>query len=174
MKREEILLLQQLERCFWGLWALAPFLLGLAIYYTWHYPYAFGQDIEVSKNFVSSFSLGGQLLVGMELLIHTALYVILMGLMHALVRRFTRGQMLISITLSTMKNIAWLLLVSVFIGVLLYNLNLYLLFRWGDLPSWQPLYFIDVMSLALALILLALRILIRHAMRMQEDVDLTV
>jgi len=109
-----------------------------------------------------------------EILIHTGLYVTLMVLMHALVRRFTRGQMLISMTLGTMKNIAWLLLANAFIGIPLYNLNMYLLSRWGDLPAWEPIYLIDPMSLALALTLLALRILIRHAIRLQEDVDLTV
>jgi hypothetical protein len=49
-----------------------------------------------------------------------------------------------------------------------------LLHRFGDLPSWEPVYFLDVMSLALALTLFALRILIRHAIALQEDADLTV
>ncbi len=174
MKHEETLLLQRLERYFWGLWALAPFLLSLAIYSIWSRPYVVGNDITTQKNLVSSFSFDGQLLVGAEMLIQIGLYVVLMVLMHSLVRRFTRGQMLISATLRTMKNIAWLLLANAFIGIFLYNLNMYLLFRWGDLPSWEPIYFIDTMSIALALTLLALRILIRHAMRLQEDVDLTV
>lgn len=174
MKQEETLLLQRLERYFWGLWALAPFLLSLAIYYTWSYPYVVGKDIATQQALVSSFSFGGQLLVGMEMLIHIGLYVALMVLMHSLVRRFTRGQALISATLRTMKNIAWLLLAYAFIGMPLYNLNMYLLFRWGDLPAWEPIYFIDAMSVALALTLLALRILMRHAMQLQEDVDLTV
>ena len=174
MKHEEALFLQRLERCFWGLWALAPFLLCLAIYYTWSYPYVVGKDLETQKTIVSSFSFGGQLLVGVEMLIHTALYVALVVLMHSLVRRFTRGQMLISATLSTIKKIAWLLLAYAFITMPLYNFNMYLLYLWGDLFTWEPFYFIDAMSLALALTLFALHILIRHAIRLQEDVDLTV
>ena len=174
MKHEEALFLLRLERCFWGLWALAPFLLCLVIYYTWSYPYVVGKDLETQKTIVSSFSFGGQLLVGVEVLIHTALYVTLVVLMHSLVRRFTRGQMLISATLRTIKNIAWLLLAYAFITMPLYNFNIYLLFLWGDLPTWEPFYFIDAMSLALALTLFALHILIRHAIRLQEDVDLTV
>lgn len=174
MKHEETLLLLRLERCFLGLWVLAPFLLSLAIYYTWSYPYVVGKDVETQKTLVSSFSFGGQLLVGVELLIHVGLYVTLVVLMHSLVRRFARGQMLVCATLRTIKNIAWLLLAYACIAMPLYNLNMYLLSRWGDIPTWEPIYFIDAMSLALALTLFALHILIRHAMRLQEDVDLTV
>ena len=174
MKHEETLLLQRLERCFWGLWALAPFLLCLAIYYTWSYPYVVGKDVDMQKTIVSSFSFGGQLLVGVEMLIHIGLYVTLVMLMHSLVRRFMHGQMLILATLNTIKSIAWLLLAYALITLPLYNFNMYLLSRRGDLPAWEPVYFIDVMSLALALTLFALHTLIRHAIRLREDVDLTV
>jgi uncharacterized membrane protein YagU involved in acid resistance len=172
--REETVFFKRLERCFWALWALAPFLLSLAIHYTWTSPYAILDDSDASKAIVSTFSFSGQLLVSVEMLIHVGFYVMLVALMHMLVRRFARGQMLMSATLGTMKSIAWLLLAYAFIEMPLYNLNMYLLHRFGDLPSWEPVYFLDVMTLALALTLFALRILIRHAIGLQKDVDLTV
>jgi hypothetical protein len=87
MKHEDKLLLQRLDRCFWGLWALFPFLLSLAVYYTWSYfPYAVVTGVEPQKIYVSSFSFGGQWLVGVEMLVHISLYVTLMVLMHRLVR----------------------------------------------------------------------------------------
>jgi hypothetical protein len=174
MKQEETVFFKHLERCFWGLWALAPFLLSLAIHYTWTLPYAILDDANAPKAIASTFSFAGQMLVSVEMLIHIGFYVALVALMHILVRRFARGQMLMSATLSTMKNIAWLLLAYACIEMPLYNFNMYLLHRFGDLPSWEPLYFLDVMSLALALTLFALRILIRHAIALQEDADLTV
>lgn len=172
--KEETVFFKRLERCFWALWALAPFLLSLAIHYTWTSPYAISDDADASRMIVSTFSFGGQLLVSVEMLVNVGFYVILIALMHMLVRRFARGQMLMSATLGAMKSIACLLLAYAFIEIPLYNLNMYLLYRLGDLPSWEPFYFLDVMSLALALTLFALRILIRHAIDLQEDVDLTV
>ena len=174
MKQEETVFFKRLERCFWGIWVLFPFLLSFAIHYMWTSPYAFFNDADAPRAIVSTFSFGGQMLVSVEMLIHISFYVALMVLMHMLVRRFARGKMLMSATLGTMKNIAWLLLAYVCIEMPLYNLNMYLLHSFGDLPSWEPLYYLDVMSLALALTLFALRILIRHAIALQEDVDLTV
>jgi hypothetical protein len=174
MKQEEAIFFKRLERCFWGLWALALFPLSFAIHYTWASPYAILDDADAPRVIVSEFSFGGQVLVSVEMMIHIGFYVALMALMHILVRRFARGQMLMLATLGTMKNIAWLLLAYACIEVPLYNLNMYLLHRIGDIPSWEPSYFVDAMRLALALTLFALRILIRHAIALQEDADLTV
>lgn len=174
MHQEERRVFKRIERGFWLLWALAPILLALSVHYTWSYPYSLALDGNGRTIPVSAFSFPGQLLVAIDLFINTGICIALVVSMHRLVRCFARGDMLISATLQTMNTIAWLLLAYAILGVPLYNLNLYLLYRWGDIPAWHPVYFIDVMGLAFALTLFALRTLIRHAIRLKEDVDLTV
>ncbi len=174
MQQEDRRVFKRIERGFWLLWAMAPILLLLCIHYTWIYPYAPPMDGDVSTIPVSKFSFGGQGLVAIELFINAGICLTLVVLMHRLVRCFTRGEMLISATLRTMNNIAWLMLFLSLIQIPLYNLNLYLLYRLGDLSAWQPVYFVDAMGLAFALTLFALRALISHAIRLKEDVDLTV
>jgi hypothetical protein len=172
--QEEQLVFKRIERGFWLLWALAPILLALSVHYLWSYPYSLVVDVDGRTIPVSAFSFRGQLLVAMELFVNAGICIAVVVCMHRLVRCFVRGDMLISATLQTMNTIAWLLLAYAILGIPLYNLNVYLLYRWGDLPAWQPVYFIDVMGLAFALTLFALRTLIRHAIRLKEDVDLTV
>ena len=174
MHQEDRLVFKRIERGFWLLWAIAPMLLALCIHYSWIYPYSLVLDGEGRTIPVSEFSFRGQLLVALEMLINAGICITLVVCMHRLVRCFARGDMLISATLRTMNTIAWLLLSYAFIGISLYNLNLYLLYRWGDLSAWHPVYFIDAMALAFALTLFALRTLISHAIRLKEDVDLTV
>ena len=174
MHQEERLVFKRIERGFWLLWAIAPILLLLCIHYAWSYAYAPPIDGEAGTIPVSSYSFRGQLLVAIDMFINVAICVTLVTLMHRLVRRFARGEMLISATLRTMNNIAWLMLIYALMEIPFYNLNIYLLYSWGDLTTWQPVYFIDVMGLAFALTLFALRTLISHAIRLKEDVDLTV
>jgi hypothetical protein len=174
MRQEDRLVFKRIERGFWLLWAIAPILVLLLVHYMWNSAYAPSIDGKVGTIPVSKFSFNGQLLVAIDFFINAGICITLVVWMHRLVRCFARGEMLISATLRTINYIAWLMLLYSLMPFPLYNLNLYLLYSWGDLPAWHPVYFIDVMSLAFALTLFALRTLINHAIRLQEDVDLTV
>jgi len=174
MIHEDALILKRLNQCFWGLWLLVPLLIYLFAHNVWTSPYVFEPNLDPGMATPASFSVQGQLLVGLELCFNIGLYLLLVALMHRLVGRFAVGQAMMAATLRTIQIIAWLLLASGLVGPLLANLNLFLLFKLGDLPSWEPLYFIDLKDLALSLTLFALRILIRYAIELKEDHDLTV
>lgn len=174
MIQEDSLVLKRLNLCFWGIWLFVPLLVGVFINHAWTAPYVMLDGVETATTIPSFFSFKGQVLVAIELLFNVVLYLALVALMHRLVGRFAIGQAMIVNTLHTMQIIAWLLLASACIGELLSNLNMFLLFRLGDIPSWEPIYFIDLKDLALSLTLFALRILIRHAIVLKEDNDLTV
>lgn len=176
MEQSEKVLFKRLDRLFWGLWLLAPFLLWQAIHLTWTMPYyPFGDEAGCEKGPAAvTFSMQGQLLVVLAFVMAIGFYGALIMLMHRLVRRFRQGEMLISTTLDTINKMAWIFIAIAVISILHYNLNLYLLYRLGDLPKWQPFYTLDMLSIALGLMLFGLRILIQHAIDLQEDVDLTV
>ncbi|NOT15067.1 MAG: hypothetical protein HOP21_05730 [Methylotenera sp.] len=176
MKQSEKVIFKRIDMIFWGLWLLAPFLLWQAIHFTWTMPYyPFGDEVDCARGpAAASFSALGQGLVALAFVMGIGFYAALIILMHRLVRCFKRGEMLISATLDTINKMAWIFIAIAVISILHYNLNLYLLYRLGDLPKWQPFYTLDMLSIALGLMLFGLRILIQHAIVLQEDMNLTV
>jgi len=176
MQQSEKVIFKRLDWIFWGLWLVAPFLLWQAIHLTWTMPYfPFGDETGCGKGpAAASFSIQGQVLVALAFVMGIGFYAALIILMHRLVRRFKQGEMLISATLETINKMAWIFIAIAVVSILHYNLNLYLLYRLGDLPKWQPFYTLDMLSIALGLMLFGLRILIKHAIALQEDVNLTV
>lgn len=176
MQQAEKVIFRRIDMIFWGLWLLAPFLLWQAIHLAWTMPYyPFGGEAGCLKGAAAAtFSAQGQFLVALAFVIGIGFYAVLIILMHRLVRRFKQGEMLISATLDTINKMAWIFMAIAVISILHYNINLYLLYRLGDLPKWQPFYTLDMLSIALGLMLFGLRILIQHAIALQEDVNLTV
>jgi Protein of unknown function (DUF2975) len=172
MKLADVKVLKRLDAVLWGLWLLAPFLIFKVVSLTWSLPYDLLNVTE--KAAVSSYSLQGQIVIGLHIAIHVGLYVYLVFLIHRLVRQFMKGEILISATLSTMKKMAYLFLSVPFVLLLMHNLNLYLLHQFGDLASWQPHFDFDIVGFAVGLMFLALHILIQHAVQLQKDVDLTI
>jgi len=166
--------LQRLERAFWVIWAIAPIILIVVIVEIWAMPYAIFDGMELTDVSIKSFSSLGQVLAGIEFVIDASAYIAIVAMMHILVRRFTKEGGLVKPTLQTMKNIATFLLVYAFVQVMTYNINLYVLFKIGDLPEWDPLFYIDMIILAFSLTLFSLRILIREAINLREDADLTI
>jgi hypothetical protein len=172
MKTADVKVLKRLDAILWGLWLLAPLLIYKAVRLTWSLPF----DLlnVTNKAAVSSYSMQGQIVIGFFIALEIAMYVYIVFLIHKLVRQFIRGEILISATLSAMKKMAYISIFTPIVLLLIYNLNLYLLHSLGDLQSWQPYFDVDVVSVAIGLMFLALHILIQHAVQLQKDVDLTI
>lgn len=163
-----------LDAVFWGIWLMAPFLIWQEFSSIWSHPYSYGQFVDTRLPVVSTLSASGKVLVVLASGLDMVQEIATLVLMHRLERQFQRGEMLITVTLRTMKYVAWIAIVMPMIEILIYNLNCYSLYRLGDISAWQPLYTINVMMLALGLFLYALYMLIQHAIALQKDVDLTV
>ncbi len=172
MKQADVKVLKRLDAVLWGLWLLAPFLIIKVVRLTWSLPFNLLNVTEIAA--VSSYSMQGQIMIGLVLAIQVALYVYLVFLIHRLVRQFIKGEILISATLNTMKKMAYLFLSVPFVLLLMENLSLFLLHQFGDLASWQPFFDFDIVGFAVGLMFLALHILIQHAVQLQKDIDLTI
>jgi len=166
--------LKKLERAFWGLWFLAPLVLAFVIHDIWTSPYVVDKSSSSGPIFVHQLSLAGQTLVIIEILFAVSVYASIMVLMHSLIHRFTKSDGLVTSTLKTMNRIAILIGGFAVMEIILYNCNLYFMYRIGDLPSWQPAIYIELIYLAFSLILFSLRILIKEAVSLREDADLTI
>jgi Protein of unknown function (DUF2975) len=173
MKKADVKVLKRLDAVLWGLWLLAPLLIYNAVQLTWSLPFDL---LNTSKDVaaVSTYSMQGQIVIGLTLAFHIAIYVAMYFLIHKLVRQFIKGEILISATLNTMKKLAYIFLSLPFVFLFLFNLNLYLLHQFGDLASWQPYFDFDIVVFAIGIMFLALHILIQHAVQLQKDVDLTI
>lgn len=163
-----------LDAVFWGIWMLTPFLIWQSFEAIWSHPYSYEQYENISTQHVASYSALGKALVAFALGVDMLLAATILLLMHRLVRQFNRGELLIVSTLKTMKNMAWVCICMPLIEILLYNFNTYLLYAIGDIPTWQPLFTLKLMLVALGFFLYALYMLIQHAIALQKDVDLTV
>ena len=164
--------LKILERWFWALWALFPLVLSMVVYHIWTEPFLIIKGVP-SKAPVE-FSFSGQLLVFIHFSISVVLYVTIIAMLHRLVRQFSRGKTLVTGTLTAMRRIAWLVMIFVLIEFPMLNLSCYFLYRLGDIASWEVHYYIEILGLAISLVLFALSTLIKKAIDLQEDVDLTV
>ena len=175
MKQADLKVLKRLDAVLWFIWLLAPIYIFIAIKSTWSAPYIdTGLDLTKKVLAVSAYSFNGQLLIADGLVFEIAFYVLILLLTHLLVRQFIKGEILISATLTTMKRLAYLFIIMPLALFVIYNLNLYLLYKFGDLPIWEPHYQPDLVAFAIGLLFLALHILIKHAVALQKDIDLTV
>ena len=173
MKQADVKVLKRLDAVLWGLWLLAPCLIFRIVSLTWSLPYDILNPGKASAA-ISTYSLQGQIVVGLFIAIQVVIYVLLVILIHKLVRQFLKGEILISATLCAMKKMAYLFLTLPFLFLLMHNLNLYLLYKFGDLSSLKLAYDFDVVAFAIGLMFFALHILIQHAVQLQKDVDLTI
>ena len=173
MKQTDLKVLKRLDAVLWFIWLLAPIYIFMAIKSTWSAPYI---DLHLPKKalVVSAYSLNGQILIAASLVFEIVFYVLIVLLIHRLVRQFIKGEILISATLTTMKRFAYLFITVPLALFVIYNINLYLLYKFGDLPMWEPLYQPDLVAFSIGLLFLALHILIKHAVALQKDIDLTV
>jgi hypothetical protein len=172
MKNADVKVLKRLDAVLWGLWLIAPYFIFKAIKLTWSLPYNI--DIIAQPAIVATYSIQGQIVIGLTIATNIAIFTFMVLLIHKLVRRFLKGEILISATLKTIKIMAYLFILMPFFSLLIYNFGLFMLHRFGDLKSWQPFYDLDIVGIATGLMFFALHILIQYALKLQKDVDLTI
>lgn len=160
-----------LDRAFWMVWGALPFLVCIRLYYAFTFAYfnTEGQEIPLME-----FSLAGKVLACSFLSVGLIFYVLLLGFMHALIRQFQRGSLFVERTLQCMKRIAVVLIGWPFMMLVLFNVTQYGLFRLGDLQEWKPEYDFDLPLIAAGLVILALRLVISHAIELHRDAQYTV
>ena len=165
---------QKLDRAFWVVWSAFPFFLGYGVYYVVTDGF-FSSKTDPSKNFpIMNFSVMGKLLASSYIGLNIILYILLFLFIHTLINHFRRGNIFVRNTLTYMHRIAWLLLAWPFIEIMQYNLVAFSLDCLGDVPNWEPSYCIDLTFIALGLVILALRLVMFHAIKLHKDMQYTV
>lgn len=165
---------QKLDRAFWAVWAACPIAFGYAVYYIVTEGIFMSRTDPGASFPITKFSLMGKLLASSYIGLNTILYILLFLFIHILINQFRRGNIFVRNTLTYMHRIAWLLLAWPFVEIIQYNLVAFGLDCLGDVPNWEPSYFIDLTFIALGLVILALRLVIHHAIKLHKDMQYTV
>ncbi len=163
-----------LDRAFWMAWGALPFLAGMRIYFLFTSAYfnaVGGADGEMP---IMEFSLAGQILASSFLCVNLVLYIALLAYMHTLTRQFRRGSLFVEGTLKYMKRIALLMMAWPFIKIISYNLTSYTLVQLGDVHNWKLQFDIDLPLISAGLVILALRLVMSHAIKLHHDAQFTV
>lgn len=173
-KKTDTQIFSRLDKAFWMVWGALPFIAGLRIYFLFTYAYFNTEGTTGGEMPIMEFSLAGKILACSFLGVGTVFYVLLLGFMHALVRQFQHGNLFVERTLKCMTRIAAVLISWPFVILVLFNATSYGLFRLGDLQNWTLQYGLDLPLIAAGLVILALRLVMSHAIKLHHDAQYTV
>ena len=123
----------------------------------------------------SNFSLDGRILFWSTFVFDFSIYFAILWVLHKMVRKFMSGQVFVSDTLAGLKSLGIILMVWPFLSKTADYAMEATLKAWGDFPVWFPLSFnVDFGVVAMGVFLLALRIVIEHAIDIKSDNELTI
>lgn len=163
-----------LDKTFWTAWGVLPFIAGLRIYLLFTSAYFNADGSAGGEMPIMAFSLAGKILASSFLCANVILYVALLAYMHTLTRQFQRGSLFVDGTLKYMKRIALLLIAWPFIKLISFNLTSYALLHLGDVHDWKLQFTLDLPLISAGLVILALRLVMSHAIKLHHDAQYTV
>lgn len=164
-----------LDRAFWVVWAILPFIVGVRLYFLFTYGSFYAEGNAGRELSILELSWPGRILACSFLGIGLIFYISLFASMHALIRQFRSGGLFVEQTLTCMKHIALVMLIWPFLKNTLLNALAYGLFRLGDAPEWELKWFgFDLSLIAAGLVILALRLAMSHAIKLHQDAQYTV
>jgi len=167
-------IISRLDKAFWVVWGAIPFVVGIRVYLLITSAYLNADGSVCGGKPIMEFSLLGKILACAFLGLNIILYLLLLGCMHMLIRQFRRGSLFVDGTLEYMRWIAFLLLAWPFVRTVLFNLTSYTLFVLGDVSDWKLQYGFDLTLIATGMVILALRLVMSHAIKLHQDAQYTV
>lgn len=173
-KKTDTQIFSRLDKAFWMAWGALPFLAGLRIYFLYTSAYFNAGGIAGGEKAIIEFSPMGQILATSFLCINLILYIALLAYMHTLTRQFQRGSLFVENTLKYMKRIAILMIAWPFVKVISFNLASHALVRLGDVHEWKLQFDLDLALISAGLVILALRLVMSHAIKLHHDAQYTV
>jgi Protein of unknown function (DUF2975) len=122
----------------------------------------------------ANYSVTGKSMMILNLLLQFAVYALLLFVAHRTIHRCAAGDVFVADTLKTLGFVGWIILAWPVFDLALTNLTSIVLFETGDLKAFQPSYLFDVGPVGVGLLILSMRLVIDHAIRIKQDHDLTI
>jgi hypothetical protein len=171
---------KQLDRLFWLAWIALPVVMWLT------YSSLVDQSVlraelppEAAKCAdilpqITNFSSAGKAALLVYFLVQYAVYAWLMYLSHSAIHLCATGRAFVSSTLNTLKQLGMIVVVWPFVDLAASNVIKYALTLTGDLKVFHLDFLFDVGTFGVGLLLLTLGAILRHAIRLKQDHDLTI
>lgn len=174
--------LRQLDRLLWVCWVGLPVSIGMAYrkMLDFHSTIMAGAVPEAADclRFMAhpdSMSPLGKALVWLLAVFAFSIYFVILWVLHRMVRKFSSGQIFVASTLSGLKILGIIFLFWPFLNAAVRYGIFTILQKLGDFPAQASIPVnINFAVIAMGLFLLALRIVIEHAIDMKSDHDLTI
>lgn len=168
------------DKAFWLIWLGFPLMMWL-VYLTNTNAPQIGEQLPTEyKNCVALMptpqtmqGLSAAIFWGM-FVFNFSIYVIVLTVFHVIVHRFACGQIYVSETLASLQLVAIALIAWPFLDSLVQNAGLYALHQRGDLPIYLPNMVIDIGPVAIGVFLLAIKLMLNHAIALKSEHDLTI
>ncbi len=171
-----------LNRLLWLCWLGLPVMIGIAYWTNANalsgaIANATPEEAKCLRIFPdpSNFSLDGRILFWSTFVFDFSIYFAILWVLHKMVRKFMSRQIFVSDTLAGLKSLGIILMIWPFLANSVEYASKATLKAWGDLPVWFPLSFnVDFGVVAMGVFLLALRVVIEHAIDIKSDNELTI
>jgi hypothetical protein len=171
---------QRLNYVFWVVWALLPFL----FYKIWNLvnnPASFTegltpQQVKCMGEIINpaTFSMSGTFLYNLPVLSTFAFYIVLIFSFHRMVYRFAKGGAFDSHTLYNMKILGYTLVGYPIFDFALGHFVALMLNYTGELKTYSAPIFVDIGVVAAGFFIIALMIVLRNAIAIKSENDLTI
>lgn len=169
-----------MDKIFWLLWALLP-ILAILLYREANDPetYTLGltelqaaciKSLPLPSNYTTIGKIAFNCLLGFDI----AFYALLFGILHRSIRRFAKGSVFDDFTLKNMRLLGIALIGYSIAVMLLRNLVSYILVLTGDSNLFTPVWFVDIGPIAVGIFVLALMQVLKNAIDIKTENDLTI
>jgi hypothetical protein len=167
---------------FWLCWLGLPVMIGIAYWsmvnnVPWAIANATPEEAKCLRIFPdpSNLSLDGRILFWSTFAFDFSIYFAILWVLHKMVRKFMSGQIFVSDTLAGLKSLGIILMIWPFLAASVGYASHATLKAWQEFPAWWPLSFnVDFGVVAMGVFLLALRVVIEHAIDIKSDNELTI
>lgn len=169
-----------LDRAFWLIWLGFPLMMWLVYQANTNAPRIGEQLPPEFKNCIALMPMpqnmkgGSAAIFWIMFIVNFSIYAIVLWVFHAILHRFARGRIYVSETLASLQFVGIALIVWPFVDALVQNAGMYALHQRGDLPIYVPTGVIDIGPVAVGVFLLAIKLMLSHAIALKSEHDLTV
>jgi hypothetical protein len=179
-KKESLRWIAFLDKFFWLLWILLPISIAAFVYYL-NLPETFmptmtPEQVACAKAFPNptTFSFWGKVMFWLPIAVLFGFYTLLMGILHRTIHNFATRPMFVDDTLRSMQHLAVALIVYPFVQSLVGMLTSYGLTITDGIPAQYISFIPDVAVIAVGVFLLAVKYVLKNAIDLKTENELTI
>ncbi len=169
-----------MDKLFWVLWVLLP-VTAIGLLWIVNDPNSYNAGLTAEQStcmanlpLPPNYSMTGKLALGSIVAFSFVFYAVIMGILHRMIRRFAKGNQFDQHTLKSMQWFGIILIAFPFADMLLTYIVGFILKQTGDAGLYSMSYFLDIGPIAVGIFVLALMHVLKNAIALKTENDLTI